>query len=178
MYRDGFFATKENENFFFHPEHGISEVRTESGHIQNAGTGELIATGLINKTMPVIRYVVGDQISLSERDTRGRVPINNLIGRIDDVIYSTTGAPVGRLDPIFKGGSGIKYAQIYQDEKGLVELRIVPDSTYKDLNGENLLYELKKRVGDDTPTKLVILNSLDKGKNGKFRPVISQYRPR
>src|SRR5690606_40015245 len=72
-------------------------------------------------------------------------------------------------DLIFKGGSGIKYAQIYQDEKGFIELRIVPDETYKDLNGENLLYELKKRVGEETPTKLVILSSIDKAKNGKFR---------
>lgn len=160
----------------FHPEHGFVEARSESGNISSEGTGELIATGFINWSMPVIRYALGDQIQLGGRDQEGKQILTDVTGRTDDVIYTLDGTPVGRLDPIFKGGNGIKYAQIVQAESGAVDLRLVPDDFYSAQHGDALKLELIKRLGKEVPISITILENITKEKNGKFRPVISRFK--
>jgi phenylacetate-CoA ligase len=106
---------------------------------------------------------------LGEPDSRGLQVLASVKGRTDDLIYTLSGTPVGRLDPIFKGGSGIKYAQIIQSENGNVLLKLVPDIDYKTEHGESLREELIKRLGRDTPVEIA-------RSNGKFRPVISHFK--
>ena len=160
----------------FHPEHGIAEIRSENDALSFTGSGELVATGFINFSMPVIRYLVGDRIVLAEPDDAGRQQLSYVQGRIDDVIYTIDGTPIGRLDPIFKGGSGIQFAQIYQANSGNIELRLVPDSTYSSNHGEALKAELIKRVGADMKIDIIICEKIEKEKNGKIKPVISHYK--
>ncbi len=160
----------------FHPEHGIAEVRTSSGEIAEQGEGELVVTGLVNYSMPVIRYAIGDAVTLGTVNANGFPELVQVHGRKDDVIYMRDGTPVGRLDPIFKGGSGIKAAQILQDQSGAISLRLVPDETYTEQAGIDLRRELIKRVGDDLPIEIVLVNDIAKEKNGKFKPVISKFK--
>lgn len=160
----------------FHPEHGYVEIRTAEGQLNDKGEGDLIATGFINYSMPVIRYAIGDSINLDGRDHNGLQVLASVKGRTDDLIYTLAGTPVGRLDPIFKGGSGIKYAQIIQSETGDVLLKLVPDTDYKATHGESLREELVKRLGKDTPVNIELVDSISKGSNGKFRPVISHFK--
>lgn len=160
----------------FHPEHGYVEVRSPEGLLSDEGEGELVATGFINYSMPVIRYAIGDSINLAGRDSGGLQILASVKGRTDDLIYTLSGTPVGRLDPIFKGGNGIKYAQIIQSEDGDVLLKLVPDADYKATHGESLREELIKRLGRETPVTIQLVESISKSSNGKFRPVISHFR--
>jgi len=162
----------------FHPEHGYVEVRSPEGSLSDQGEGELIATGFINYSMPVIRYAIGDSINLGARDANGLQVLTSVKGRTDDLIYTLSGTPVGRLDPIFKGGSGIKYAQIIQSENGDVLLKLVPDTDYENSHGESLRDELIKRLGRETPVAILLVDQISKGSNGKFRPVISYFKKR
>lgn len=158
-----------------HPEHGIAEIRTENGYLHFEGSGELVTTGLINYAMPVIRYAVGDAVTLGPSNDHGFTSLLSVQGRTDDLVYMSDGTPVGRLDPIFKGGSGINATQIVQSEKGDITLRLVPSSSYSSQNGIELIAELKKRVGDDLPISIELCEEIEKSKNGKFKPVISNY---
>ncbi|WP_039915810.1 phenylacetate--CoA ligase family protein [Cellvibrio mixtus] len=160
----------------FHPEHGIAEVRTPSGEIAEQGEGELVVTGLVNYSMPVIRYAIGDTVTIGSANANGFPELVQVHGRKDDVIYMCDGTPVGRLDPIFKGGSGIRAAQILQDQSGAISLRLVPDETYTEQAGIDLRRELIKRVGDDLPIEIALVNEIAKEKNGKFKPVISNFK--
>ena len=174
-----FFCSEFSDGLMkFHPEHGIAEVRDQSGNISAEGSGELIATGFINWSMPVIRYAVGDQVLLTGRDSKGKQILGDVAGRTDDVIYTLDGTPVGRLDPIFKGGNGIKCAQIVQSESGAVDLRLVPDNFYTNQHGNALKHELIKRLGNEVEISITLLETIAKEKNGKFRPVISRFTRR
>lgn len=170
-----FASTLPSGEFCFHPEHGIAEVRDVTGALNNGGEGELVVTGLVNFAMPVIRYVIGDNVELGGHDSNGFKRILDVQGRKDDVIYTRDGTPVGRLDPIFKGGSGIKAAQIYQHENGDIELRIIPDDSYSDNLGASLGGELIKRVGSDCVIKVILVDEIEKTKNGKFKSVLSSF---
>jgi phenylacetate-CoA ligase len=173
-----FASTLPSGDFCLHPEHGIAEVRNSSGALQGGGEGELVVTGLVNFSMPVIRYVIGDNVELGTYNNNGYIRLLDVQGRKDDVIYMRDGTPVGRLDPIFKGGAGIKAAQIFQDREGDIELRIVPDINYSEFLGSALKAELVKRVGSDCAIDLILVSEIEKSKNGKFKSVICDVRGR
>ena len=137
----------------------------------------MIATGLINMTMPVIRYAVGDAIELNPPRGNGAKIITQVEGRVDDVIYTRDGTPVGRLDPVFKGAGAINAAQVIQGESGDIEIRLVPGKGYRDVDGENLVNEFRKRVGQNIDIRLDLCEAIEKQANGKFRAVISHFRP-
>jgi phenylacetate-CoA ligase len=173
-----FFCSGQPGNaMLFEPEHGLVEVRKTTGETSDQGIGELVATGFINYSMPVIRYLVGDLIELGERNSQGRQQLLSVMGRTDDIIYTKSGTPVGRLDPIFKGGSGITLAQIIQEVDGNISLNIVPDADYQPQHGQNLTLELIKRLGTDVRITVNLVAGIEKSKNGKFRPVISKFKP-
>lgn len=166
-----FASTLPSGDFCLHPEHGIAEVRNSSGALQGGGEGELVVTGLVNFSMPVIRYVIGDLLNIGSKLDNGFPVVEALEGRNDDIIYTKKGDPVGRLGGIFRGCSGVKNAQIYQDEIGDIQLRLMVDEKYTESIGSSLMIELKKRTGDGVNISLVILDLIPKEKNGKIKLV-------
>jgi phenylacetate-CoA ligase len=170
-----FAASDQSEEMYFHPEHGMAEVVADDGSVAWQGDGEFIATGLINYSMPIIRYAVGDEISLGDRSDNGFVRITSLSGRTDDTVFTKDGTPVGRLDPVFKGGSGIQLAQIEQIKSGDIIVRLVPDKYWDSSKGESIKFELARRLGRETNVSIVLCDSIDKESNGKFRSVKSRF---
>lgn len=179
-----FFASQcEHGIMHCHPEHGIMEILNERNEISQEGKGKLIATGLLNNVMPLIRYEVGDLIDLANKDIgcecgRNFPIINSIDGRSDDLIYTSDGTPIGRLDPVFKGGSGIVCAQLVQNQDLSVDIFVKPDPTFDDASANALLKEVKKRLGSDIRIKVILKEDLDRAAGGKFKSVIGNFKPR
>ncbi|MCL7945694.1 hypothetical protein [Marinobacter sp. ATCH36] len=178
-----FFASQcEHGNMHSHPEHGLLETVTKDGEPIRNKPGILLATGFVNRAMPLIRYEVGDQITLSSDYTscpcgRPFPVILGVEGRLDDVVYRKDGTPVGRLDPVFKGGNGIVSAKIKQDHFGNVEVLVVPTNVYGNRESEWLRQELEKRLGADVSITIHLVEELGKESNGKFKAVVSNFKP-
>lgn len=155
------------------PEVGTIEV--EASQPSDCGSvGDFICTGLLNADMPLIRYRVGDRGSLSkEACACGRtLPIiGSIEGRIDDVLYTTDGRPIGRLDPVFKGDLPIREAQITQETLTLIRVRFVPAPGYSSEAGHLLIRELRKRLGA-VEVVLEEVAEVPRTANGKFRAVV------
>jgi len=171
-----FFSYGDDGDLHVALEHGYLEVVDKTGEIKSTGVGEMVATGYINYSMPIIRYKVGDNISLKTNEDNGKQTITSVDGRVDDVLYRLDGTPVGRLDPVFKGRQGIKLAQIIQNEMGSVHVNIVSDASFN-LEKENILMnEFTKRFGSGVHIKIIKCDDIAKAKNGKFKSVISLYK--
>lgn len=174
-----FFASEcEHGTLHVNPEHGFLEVLLPDGNISTKGRGEVLATGFVNLAMPLIRYRVGDLVSLDYKECqcgRNTQTISCLEGRIDDTVYKLDGTPIGRLDPIFKGGLHILGACVIQDEQGNIEIKVVPTTEFSEEDQQAIIYETKKRVGDMRVT-VTSVDSLPKGPNGKTRAVVSNYK--
>ena len=56
-------------------------------------------------------------------------------------------------------------------------MRVVPTELFSDENAEWIKYELKKRVGDGLNIDIQIVHSIELEKSGKFKSVISEYKP-
>ncbi len=175
------FAFGGNEDLsgkmYLWPEAGVMEVYTEDCELRNYGAGEFVITGFLNKAMPLIRYRVGDFGTISKAEQSNSRPfkvLTQILGRTDDLVKSSEGNYVGRLDPVFKGGFNISEAQIIQETLREFTINIVPLESYKAEEGEEIIERLKDRVGANVSVNLNIVKSIPKGANGKFKAVISK----
>lgn len=175
-----FVSQCEHGTYHSNPEYGLIEVLDEHGNPARPGEpGEIVCTGFLNRAMPLIRYRIGDSAVISdERCACGRAfpVVKQLLGRVDDIIVTPEGHRVGRLDPIFKGLVSIKETQIVQESLQLIVLKIVPDRGFDQGVADQLVEELRKRVGHTIQVQVEILDSIPRTKAGKFKAVVSRVK--
>ena len=167
---------------------GRLHVWPEAGHIEIfddaideavavGEPGRLIATGLMNADMPLIRYETGDRATMAAGACAcGRsLPVLRAIeGRVDDVVITRDGRHIGRLDPVFKADLPITEAQIIQEDRGTLRVLYVPTATYTEADGASLVRRIHDRTGDDMQVILEAVDAVPRTANGKFRAVISR----
>lgn len=168
-------------------EEGRLHIWPEAGHIEiiddtadetkPAGQpGRLIATGLLNADMPLVRYETGDRATLAAGACAcGRsLPVLQAIeGRVDDVVITRDGRHIGRLDPVFKADLPIIEAQIIQEDWDTLRVLYVPTEAYTAEDGASLIRRIHDRTGDDMHVILEVVEAVPRTANGKFRAVIS-----
>lgn len=171
------------DTMHFWPEIGITEVLKDSRMLP-VGSGEagrFVCTGLLNADMPLIRYEVGDRgrvDAISEACICGRsMPVlAEVQGRMDDVVWTSDGRAVGRLDPVFKTDLPVREAQIVQDAIGSLQVKVVPADGYTDSHSRTIVRRLRDRVGD-LQIDVQSVSHIPRTKNGKLRGVISNVLP-
>lgn len=177
---EGVAAASECEAGGLHlwPEVGWLEVLSPS---DRGGAGELLSTGLLNLDMPLVRYRVGDRVTLRAADlacTCGRLLplLASVDGRSDDLLYTRDGRPVGRLDPVFKAAESVLEAQVIQESLDRVRVRLVPAPGYTEAQGAALREAIRARLG---PVEVLLeeVAMIPRGSNGKFRAVVSLLPP-
>jgi len=162
------------------PELGWLEVMEGADHVRRGEVGELICTGLLNADMPLIRYRVGDRGALAgDEQPCGcgrRLPaLAHIEGRVDDVLYTSDGRPVGRLDPVFKARLAIREAQVIQEQIGVVRVRYVPADGFGEADARAIITGLRARMGT-VEVVLEEVSAIPRTQGGKFRAVVSNVR--
>jgi len=158
------------------PEVGWVEVIQDSTSLPDDVSGDLVCTGLLNADMPLIRYRTGDRGALTgwiEGCQCGRTlpVIGSVDGRIDDILYTSDGRRIGRLDPIFKSDLPIHEAQIIQEALDRVRVRYVPTPAFGPRHETVIIQRLRERMGS---VKVVMepTSRVPREPNGKFRAVV------
>ena len=160
------------------PEAGFIEIFDDTADepIPAGRPGRLIATGLLNADMPLVRYETGDRATQGAGACAcGRsLPVLRAIeGRVDDVVVTRDGRHIGRLDPVFKADLPIVEAQIIQEDWDVLRVLYVPTAAYTDADGMALVGRIHDRVGNDMGVVLEAVEAVPRTANGKFRAVIS-----
>jgi len=172
-----FVSQCEKGTYHIHPEHGIVEIINDQGdEVKPGEMGKVVCTSFVNKAMPLIRYDLGDTaIKGDDYCVCGRKfpTIDKIYGRQDDFIHTPDGRKVGRLDPIFKGLSSIKLAQVIQTKLDEITVKLIPGQTYAHTDGQVVQEELQKRVGSQIKINVELVKEIEKTQAGKFRAVIS-----
>lgn len=158
------------------PEVGHLEVLEGGAPVFQGKTGEFICTSLLNADMPLIRYRVGDRGAMappgSQCECRRTLPlIAQIEGRSDDILYTTDGRAVGRLDPVFKSRLPVREAQIIQEGLAQIRVRYVPASGFDNRAAQSIVTRLRDRLG---PVTVVLeeMPAIPRSANGKFRAVV------
>ncbi len=164
----------EHSEYHLKLEHSFVEVLdNENRPVGPGGTGQLVCTGFGNFAFPLIRYEIGDVVTLSTSQVskcgRGGVLIERVLGRMEDYIVGGDGRLVGRLDHLFKESTNVAEAQIVQHEPGTVVLRIVKNDSYGLRDERALREEAALRLGSETNVSIEYVTTIPRTSNGKFR---------
>ena len=174
-----FISQCEHGSYHVNSDYSLLEVLNEKGAPASPGEwGEAICTVFVNRTMPLIRYRLGDLLRSPEPSCCpcGRpFPVTKeIIGRNDDMILTPDGRQVGRLDPAFKGVDHIRETQLIQTDINNLLVKLVATSKFSEIDKHKLLQKLKDFIGDEINIKLEFVSEIPRELNGKFRSVISR----
>jgi phenylacetate-CoA ligase len=130
----------------------------------------VITTGLLNFSMPLLRYEIGDLVS---KPSDSNYIFDSIEGRTDDVIITPEGKRIGRMDPVFKGVEGVAQAQIVQKTLENIDILIKLNLKNSHLfNEELLISNVKIRTSDSMNVKIIYVDEIEKTKNGKIKSVV------
>jgi phenylacetate-CoA ligase len=134
------------------PATGIVEILREDGAPCMPGeVGEVVATGLLNDAMPLIRYRLGDYAAWAERQScpcgNDHPIIARLEGRVDDYLVTTDGRKIGRLSTAMKRSPTIHSAQIVQEKPGHAFLLVRPGEGYQSHHALAVRDDILERIG-------------------------------
>jgi phenylacetate-CoA ligase len=155
-----------------HPLYSLVELFDRD---EETNSSELVCTGLFNFSMPLIRYRMGDRVSgfAHKPGFEFQSQFSTITGRLDDFIKTPEGKMIGRLDPAFKGITGIKEAQIIQEKIDQLVIRL---STTTDCSRSALETRLATNLQDRTSKQMKIAfdydTPIERTKSGKFKSVI------
>ncbi len=159
------------------PEFGVIELLPQPG-----GGDEIVATGLINDAMPMLRYRTGDTAEPGDgRDCtcgRGLPTIGKIVGRVDEVVRTPEGTVVGpaALSLAFQSVPNLRETQIVQRSADAITLKLCVGAGYRPDDERFLLGELRKRLGLTLKIDLEYVTAVPRTVSGKQRLIVSSLR--
>jgi phenylacetate-CoA ligase len=159
------------------PQYGITELVDKRGApvAEPGARGEIIATGLIGRGTPLIRYRTMDVAVLGDRCELCRRPyalLERIEGRLQEFLITTTGRPISMAainmhSPVF---DNVQQFRFYQDTPGKAVLKIVPKPSFSwEQDEPSILAELALKVGEGLQLGLELVPEIPRTRTGKFR---------
>ncbi len=172
------FATEcEQHRMHICPDVGIMEIVDENGQLVEPGeVGEIVATGLLNFTQPLIRYRTGDlaKLSLDPCGCGRQMPVlEELVGRLEDTVIGPDGRETVRFHGIFVGLPHIREGQVIQETLSKFRLRLVALPEFNQDDRKTIYRRFEERMGP-IDLELELVDHIDRTEGGKFRAVISK----
>ncbi len=174
----GLISESEKGEMLISPDVGIVEVINSVGeYVPPGGTGEVVSTGLLNYDQPLIRYRIGDEITLSESQTtkcgRNMSIVKEINGRVEDKVIGPDGRQMVRFHGIYVDILGLVAAQLVQLDRNTFHINLVVDSLYNITSESIISSRLRSQLGE-VKVEYHYLQEIPKNKNGKFKAVVSK----
>ncbi|MDG1572729.1 phenylacetate--CoA ligase family protein [Robiginitalea sp. M366] len=154
---------------------GVFEVLDENN--QASKSGRLVVTSFTTYGTPLIRYDIGDTITLSDKvcDCGNANPlVEEISGRINDYIYSEEVGKInlGNISNCLKGVKGVLQFQIMQNEVQAIHVNaVVDENIFDDSDQQKFIENLTERVGTKMEIKFKRVDHIPVEKSGKYRLV-------
>jgi phenylacetate-CoA ligase len=162
-------------------EHSFTEILKDNNEPCKPGeTGRIVSTNFNNIAFPLIRYDVGDMATVAINQVakceRSGLLITHIEGRKEDYIVTPDGRVIGRLDHLFKDAVNVMEAQIIQEVKEEIVLRIVKKETYTQNDEQLILNEARVRLGNVIRITFEYVEKIPRAKSGKYQFIISKIQ--
>lgn len=147
----------------------------------NVFAARVVGTSLHNRSMPLLRYEVGDLVEVEEPASpcpcgRSMPCVRRIIGRQEDVVTTPDGRVISSLFIVFNQVAGISLGQAVQEAADKLSVRIVPSAAYTAQSESDLYGYLRRFLGSAMHIDVEYLSAeaLRRRTVGKFRTIISQ----
>ncbi|WP_298647466.1 phenylacetate--CoA ligase family protein [uncultured Proteiniphilum sp.] len=180
------YASSEGAPFIFECSEGNLHLELQSGVFevlddddQPTTSGKLIVTSFTTYGTPLIRYDIGDSITLENENKTcscgNKNPmVREILGRIDDYIFSPENGKInlGNVSNTLKDTKGIIRFQVIQNELNTLELFVETDKVvYNKKIEDKFLQNWRDRVGNKMEISIHYVDNIPVEKSGKFRIV-------
>jgi phenylacetate-CoA ligase len=180
------YASSEGAPFIFECSQGNLHLELQSGVFEvlddddkPTQSGRLVVTSFTTYGTPLIRYDIGDSITLEDEsktcDCGNHNPmVKEILGRIDDYIYSPENGKInlGNVSNTLKDTHGIIRFQAVQNELNKIELYVEIDKDiYNDKIEQKFLHNWRDRVGSKMQISISYVDDIPVERSGKFRIV-------
>lgn len=173
---------EKNSTYHHFPDYGILEIIDENGNIcdREGERGEVVGTGLLNRSMPLIRYRTGDYATrLDSRCECGRSwdRIANVEGRWkQDMIIGNEGGKISisalnMHGPIFE--RVIRY-QYFQEVIGECVLKVMVTPSFSEEDRRAIETAYKNKVGDGLNIFVKTVSDIPLTARGKLKMLDSK----
>ena len=164
--------------------HYVEVVDQDGMPVPEGVTGELVVTLLVNYSMPLIRFRIGDAGALGPPVGASPWPrLTNVLGRVTDIFYTASGDRIygGLFTRHFYGKEWVAQFQVVQEAYDHVVVRIVPagdiaPETFADEKRE-LVSAFKGFMGQECRVDIELVQGIEVGPTGKRRYTISKVGP-
>ena len=174
---------ERNETYHNFPDYGVVELVTEEGAACEEGArGEIVGTGLINRSMPLIRYRTGDSaLRCSPRCECGRSwdRFTDVAGRWkQEMIVGRNGARISLAalnmhGPVFEGVTRFQY---FQDRPGACSLRVMVAPEFSEEDRRRLEGAYAAKVSDELDFRVEVVDEIPLTARGKLQMLVSTLR--
>ena len=172
----------QHSGFHIDLERAVLEVVDEAGRPVVGRPGRILATSLLNRAMPFIRYDTGDiGVMTSESCSCGRTApmLSTIIGRQTDLLVLggvTIGSPVLT---VLMGTTSAAWYQIVQTDEASVTFRIVnPDTGARRRDEARIVRSMREHVGESARVTFEYLDMPDDLEAGnKHRIIRNRWEP-
>jgi phenylacetate-CoA ligase len=175
---------EQHEGHHVFPEYGITEILDEErnpvvGNIE----GSLAGTSLHNFGMPLLRYITNDRCTFKPgKCTCGRrFPLlEDVTTKAEDLLRLRDGRLISPsvLTHPFKPLNAIDGSQVVQRSLDQLTIRLIPREDFKPAHADQLIRDLRARLGQDMEIQIEYVRELPRTRSGKFKWVVSDIEPR
>lgn len=160
------------------PEAGIIEIiRPDGTHCGPGEVGEVLVTGLLRTHQPLVRFRLGDLAAWSADSCKcGRqMPVlQEVVGRIEDVVIGPDGRKMVRFHGVFIDLSGVRRGQIIQESLSSIRVLLECTDSYEMVLNETIVSRIQERLGSQVRVAVEIVGAIPLGPGGKFQAVVSR----
>lgn len=160
------------------PDAGVVEILRADGSRCDVGeAGEVVATCLVRTSQPFIRYRLGDLARWSAGDCpcgRAMPVLEEVIGRIEDVVVGPDGRQMVRFHGIFVDQPNVREGQIVQEALNRIRVRVVPAGGFGPADEAEIVRRVTQRLGAAVDVLVEKVPEIPRTEGGKFRAVVSE----
>jgi len=163
------------------PTYGVLEILHENGEPCDVGEfGEIVGTGFLKRAMPLIRYRTDDYAVRESYECEcGRCwdRFSRVLGRwtLEGAIVGRNGARISAAALNIHGdvfANTVRY-QYYQEEQGELEIRVIPNTRFRECDRENIRAAHEKKLWGEVRISVVPVRHIPLTESGKQRRIIS-----
>ncbi len=160
------------------PDVGIVEILRPDGSPCEAGeVGEVVTTCLMRTYQPLVRFRLGDLAAWDPQPClcgRDMPVIQEVVGRIEDVVTGPDGRKMVRFHGIFVDQPNVVEGQIIQETLSTILVKVVPTANFNGDDVQEIIHRVQQRMGYEVHVQVECVNEIPRTASGKFQAVISK----